>query len=57
MSLLPIASRPNNLVKLDLDVGKIRHHQLFLAYRSQNDLGENSKLLMTLLKEQVEKRR
>lgn len=49
-----IASKPSNLVKLDLDIGSIRQHKLFLAYRSDT-LGENARLLIKLLKKHVKK--
>lgn len=45
-----VASKPCNLLKLNLDVGSIRHHKLFLAYRSRENLGENALLLIEILK-------
>lgn len=51
-----IVRRPCNLVKLDLDVGSVRYHKLFLAYRSYKNLGENAQLLIEILKKYVGKK-
>lgn len=45
-----VASKLWDLVKLDLDVGSVRYHKLFLAYRSSDKLGKNSQLLIEVLR-------
>jgi DNA-binding transcriptional LysR family regulator len=52
-----VANRPCKLVKLNLDVGSIRNHKLFLAYRSRDHLGENALRLIEILKKYAKNRK
>jgi len=51
-----VANRQSNLVKLKLDIDSIRHHKLYLACRSHDNIGENSQLLIKLLKKYAKNR-
>lgn len=44
-----VASQTNDLVKLNCETGNVRHHQLFLAYRSWEALGVGGRAMMDLL--------